>query len=67
MDYSTSGSRVLHHLLELAQTHAHRVSDAIHHLILCPLLLLLPSSAGDPPDLEIELGSLALQVNSLPA
>ena len=43
MDYSTSGSRVLHHLLELAQTHAHRVSDVIHHLILCHLLLLLPS------------------------
>ena len=29
MDYSTSGSRVLHHLLELAQTHAHRVHNAI--------------------------------------
>ena len=33
---------VLHHLPELAQTHVHRVSDAINHLILChPLLLLL--------------------------
>jgi len=29
MDCSTSGSPVLHHLLELAQTHAHRVGDAI--------------------------------------
>jgi len=29
MDCSTSGYSVLHHLLELAQTHAHRVGDAI--------------------------------------
>ena len=27
---------------ELAQTNAHQVSDAIHHLILCRPLLLLP-------------------------
>ena len=27
---------------ELAQTHVHRVGDAIHHLILCRPLLLLP-------------------------
>ena len=33
-----------HQLLELAQTHIHRVNDAIQHLILCRPLLLLPSS-----------------------
>ena len=39
---STPGFPVLHQLLKLAQTHIHRVSDAIH-LILCRPLLLLPS------------------------
>ena len=34
---------VLHHLLELAHTHVHLVGDAIHPLILCSPLLLLPS------------------------
>ena len=34
---------VHHQLPELAQTNAHQVSDAIHHLILCRPLLLLPS------------------------
>ena len=29
MDDSTSGFPVLHHLLELAQTHVHQISDAI--------------------------------------
>ena len=43
MDCSTPGFTVLHHLPELAETHVHWVSDAIHHLILCCLLLLLPS------------------------
>ena len=43
MDYSTSGFPVLDQLPELAQTHAHRVSDASNHLILCCPLLLLPS------------------------
>ena len=33
----------VHQLPELAQTHVHRVNDAIHHLIPCYLLLLLPS------------------------
>ena len=41
MDRKTSGSSVLHCLLESAQTHAHWVGYAICHLILsCPLLLL---------------------------
>ena len=43
MDCSTPGFPVHHHLLELAQTHVHRVGDAINHLILCHPLLLLPS------------------------
>ena len=32
-----------HQLLELTQIHVHRVGDAIPHIILCHLLLLLPS------------------------
>ena len=39
MDCSTP---VLHHLLELTQTHVHQVGDASNHLILCCPLLLLP-------------------------
>ena len=43
MNGSTPGLPVYHHLPEFAQTHIHRVRDAISHLILCrPLLLLLP-------------------------
>ena len=42
MDCSTPGFPVLHHLLELAQTHVHWVSDAIQPSYpLSPLLLLL--------------------------
>ena len=43
MDCSTPGFPVHHQLPELAQTHVHRVGDAIQHLILCRPLLLLPS------------------------
>ena len=43
MDCSTSDFPVLYHLLELAQTHVHQVSDAIQPLVLCQPLLLLPS------------------------
>ena len=42
-DCSTPGFPVLHHLLELVQTDVHWVSDAVNHLVLCYLLLLLPS------------------------
>ena len=42
MDCSTPGFPVLHCLLEFAQTRVHWVGDAIHHLILCRPLLLLP-------------------------
>ena len=36
---------VLHHLLELTETHVHgkHMKDEINHLILCRPLLLLPS------------------------
>ena len=40
MDCSMPGFPVHYQLLELAQTHVHRVGDAIHHLIFCRPLLL---------------------------
>ena len=43
MNCSTPGRPVHHQLPEFTQTHIHQVSDAIHHLILCHPLLLLPS------------------------
>ena len=43
MDNSTPGLPVHHQLLEFTQTHVRWVGDAIHHLILCRPLLLLPS------------------------
>ena len=43
MDCSIPGFPVLHHLLELAQTHVHWVSDAIHPSQPLSPLLLLPS------------------------
>ena len=39
MDCSTPGLPVHHQLPELAQTHVHRVGDAIHLILCCPLLL----------------------------
>ena len=38
--YSTPGFPVHHQLLKPTQTHAHWVSDAIHFILCCPLLLL---------------------------
>ena len=43
VDSSTPGLPVLHHLPEPAQTHVHRVRDAIHPLVLCCPFLLLSS------------------------
>ena len=43
MDCSTPGFPVHHQLPQPARTHVHQVGDAIQHLILCRLLLLLPS------------------------
>ena len=42
MDCSMPGFPVHHHLLELVQTHVHRVKMPSNHLILCCPLLLLP-------------------------
>ena len=41
-DCSMPGFPVLHHLLQLTQTHVHLVSDAIQPFVLCHPLLLLP-------------------------
>ena len=42
MNRRTSGHPVHHQLPKYTQTHVHRVSDAIHHLIFCLPLLFLP-------------------------
>ena len=42
MNCSMPGLPVHHQLPEFTQTHAHRIGDAISHLILCHPLLLLP-------------------------
>ena len=43
MSRSMPGRPVHHQLLEFTQTHVHRVSDAMQHLILYRPLLLQPS------------------------
>ena len=43
VNHSTPGLPVRHQLPESTQTHVHWVGDAIHHLILCHPLFLLPS------------------------
>ena len=50
MNRSTPGLPVHHQLPEFTQTHNHRVSDAISHLILCRPLLLLPPI---PPSIRV--------------
>ena len=50
MNCSTPGLPVHLQLLEFTQTHVHRVSDAISHLILCCPLLLLPQI---PPRIRV--------------
>ena len=47
---SMPGLPVHHQLPEFTQTHVHRVSDAIQHLILCRPLLLLPPI---PPSIRV--------------
>ena len=56
---STPGLPVHHQLPEFTQTHVHRVSDAISHLILCRPLLLLPSSC---PSIRIFSNKSALHI-----
>src|SRR5574337_642695 len=46
MNCSTPGLPVHYKLLQFTQTHVHRVSDAISHLILCRPLFLLPPIPG---------------------
>ena len=50
MNCSTPGLPVHHQLPEFTQTHVHWVSDAIHHLILCCPLLILPPI---PPSIRV--------------
>ena len=57
MNCSTPGLPVHHQHLEFTQTHVHRVSDAIHHLILCRPLLLLPPI---PPSIRVFSSESAL-------
>ena len=59
MNRSTPGLLVHHQLPEFTQTHVHRVSDAIHHLILCRPLLLLPPI---PPSIRVFFNELALRM-----
>ena len=58
MDCSMLGFPVLHHLLEFAQTHVHRSVMPSNHVILCRLLLLLPSIF---PSIRVFSNELALQ------
>ena len=57
MGCSMPGFPVLHHIPEIAQTH---VSDAIHHLILCCLLFLLPSIF---PSIKVFSSEMALRIS----
>ena len=50
MNCSMPGLPAHHQLPEFTQTHVHRVSDAIHHLILCCPFLLLPQI---PPSIRV--------------
>ena len=50
MNHSMPGFPVHHQLLELTQTHAHRVVMPSSHLILCRPLLLLPTI---PPSIRV--------------
>ena len=58
MNCSTWGFPVFHYLLELAEIHVHWVSDAIHLIFCCPLLLL-PSIF---PSIRVVSNELALHI-----
>ena len=62
MNCSRSGFPVLHHLPEFAQTHGPWVSDAIHPIILCRPLLILPSIF---PRFRVFSNKLALFINQV--
>ena len=59
MNHSTPGLPVHHQLLEFTQTHVHRVSDVINHLILCCPFLLLPPI---PPSIRVFSSESALHM-----
>ena len=59
VDCSRSGFPVLHHLSELAQTHVTESAMPSNHLILCCLLLLLPSVF---PSITVFSNQLALNI-----
>ena len=59
MDYSMPGIPVLHHLLELAQTHAHWLSDAIQP---SSPLSTLSSPASIFPSIRVFSNELALHI-----
>ena len=62
LDYSTPGFPVLHHLLELAQTHSTELVMSSNHLVLCHPLLLLPSIF---PNIRVFSNESALHVRWL--
>jgi len=59
MNSVTSGSSVLHSLLDFAQIHVHWVSNVSSHLILCCPLLLLSSIF---PSIRVFSSELALHI-----
>ena len=59
VDCSTLGFPVLHYLPEFAQTQVQWVGNAIQHLILCWLLLLLPSAI---PSIRVSSNELILHI-----
>ena len=59
MNRSTPGLPVHHQFRESTQTHVHWVGDAISHLILCHLLLLLPPI---PPSIRVFSNESALHI-----
>ena len=67
IDWGTPGFPVLHHLLELSQTHVHRVGDAIQPP--CPLFLssclqFFPASESFPVSQLFTLGGQSIGVSA---
>ena len=76
MDYSTPGFPVHHQLPELAQTHVHRISDAIqpsHHFPFSSCLQSFPASESFPmsqfftsggPSIGVSASALVIPMNT---